>query len=48
MSISQKVGIADSGRATAAISVARQFRRNRSTTSTARSAPSISVWIADL
>jgi hypothetical protein len=41
-----EVGIADSGSATAVISVARQFRRNSSTTSTARIAPSISVWIA--
>ncbi len=39
----QKVGIADKGRATAEISVARQFLRNRKTTMTARIAPSTSV-----
>ena len=44
--MTQKVGIADSGSATAEISVARQLRRNSSTTMTARIAPSISVWIA--
>ena len=45
-SITQKVGMADRGSAMAEISVARQLRRNSSTTSTARSAPSSSVWIA--
>jgi len=48
MSMIQKVGIAESGSATAAISVARQFRRKRRTTITARSAPSISVSSAAL
>ena len=41
------VGIAESGSATADISVARQFLRNRNTTITASSAPSINVSIAD-
>ncbi|MNV90210.1 hypothetical protein D3C71_1845730 [compost metagenome] len=43
MSMIQNVGIAESGRATAAIRVARQFLRNSRTTMTARTAPSISV-----
>ena len=46
ISMAQKVGMADSGRASADMSVARQFRRKRSTTSTASMAPSISVCIA--
>src|SRR3546814_2659554 len=41
MSMNQKVGIADKGMASALISVARQSRRNRNTTTTARIAPSI-------
>lgn len=39
--MNQKVGIADSGIAIALISVARQSRRNRKTTTTASTAPSI-------
>ena len=46
-SMNQKVGIADSGMASAEISVARQSRRNRNTTMTASTAPSISASIAD-
>src|SRR3546814_7672622 len=42
MSMNQKVGIADSGMASALISVARQSRRNRNTTTTASTAPSTS------
>ncbi len=45
-SITQKVGTAESGSATAAMKVARQFRRKARTTSVARSAPSRSVWSA--
>ncbi len=45
--IAQKVGKTESGRATAAISVARQSRRNRNTTSTASPAPSIRLCMAD-
>ncbi len=40
-SMNQKVGIADSGIASAEINVARQSRRNRNTTMTASTAPSI-------
>ena len=40
-SMNQKVGMADSGMATALIAVARQSRRNRNTTTTASTAPSI-------
>ncbi len=46
MSMIQKVGITDSGKATAAMSVARQSPRKMSTTSTASAAPSSSVVIA--
>ncbi len=42
-----KVGIADSGMASAEIAVARQSRRNSHTTSTARIEPSISALIAE-
>ena len=45
--IAQNVGITDSGRAMAAITVARRSRRNTSTTRMARMAPSISVFIVD-
>ncbi len=45
--IAQKVGMTESGRATAAISVARQSRRNSSTTMTASAAPSTSPNIAE-
>ena len=45
--ISAKVGIADSGMASAAISVARMSRRNRNTTSTARIEPSTSALMAE-
>ena len=38
--MTKKVGMIDSGKATAAIRVARQFRRNRNTTITASAAPS--------
>ncbi len=38
--MNQKVGIADSGMAIAAMIVARQSRRNRNTTMTASTAPS--------
>ena len=48
MSMNQNAGMADSGIATAAISVARQSRRNSHTTRTANIAPSIIAWIADL
>ena len=44
--MNQKVGIADSGMASAEMIVARQSRRNRNTTMTARIAPSIIAWIA--
>ena len=40
--ITAKVGMADSGSATALTRVARQSRRNHQTTSTASTAPSIS------
>jgi len=46
-SMNQKVGIADSGIASAEITVARQSRRNRNTTMTASTAPSIIAAIAD-
>ena len=46
--MAQNVGMADSGRAMAAISVARMLRRKTSTTSTASAAPSISVSIAEV
>ena len=45
--ITQKVGRTESGSAIAAISVARQSRRNRNTTITARAAPSSSPIIAE-
>ena len=45
--MNQKVGIADSGMAIAEIRVARQSRRNRKTTRTASTAPSISDSIAE-
>ncbi len=45
-SITQNVGMTDSGSATAEISVARQSRRNRNTTMTASTAPSTSDAIA--
>ena len=41
--ITQKVGISDSGMASAAMTVARQSRRNRNTTRAARIMPSIST-----
>ena len=44
-SMNQKVGMADSGMASAEISVARQSRRKRNTTTTASTAPSIIAWI---
>ena len=44
-SMNQKVGIAESGIAMADIIVARQSRRNRNTTTTARIAPSTSASI---
>ena len=43
----QKVGIAESGMASAEMIVARRSRRNRKTTATARIAPSIIARIAD-
>ena len=46
-SMNQKVGIAESGMAIAEITVARQSRRNRKTTTTASTAPSISARIDD-
>ena len=46
--MTQKAGKIDSGRVTAAMMVARQSRKNRNTTITARMAPSYSVCIADL
>jgi hypothetical protein len=45
--IAQKVGIAESGSAIAETRVARQSRRNRKTTITESSAPSISVSMAE-
>ena len=47
-SITQKVGMAESGMASAEMIVARQSRRNRNTTTTARIAPSIIECIAAL
>ena len=44
----KKVGMIDSGSASVETSVARQSRRNSRTTTTASSAPSISVSIVDL
>ncbi len=44
-SMKKKVGIADNGIATALMKVARQSRRNRNTTTTARTAPSTSAQI---
>ncbi len=41
----KKVGIAESGMATEEMKVARQSRRNRNTTTTANSAPSIKAAI---
>ena len=41
--MNQKVGIADSGIATAEMKVARQSRRNMKTTTTAKIAPSTSA-----
>ena len=38
--ITKKIGMIDSGRATAVMRVARQFRRSRKTMITARAAPS--------
>src|SRR3546814_7932886 len=46
-SMNQKVGIADSGVASAEMIVALKSRRNRKTTSTASTAPSIIAWRAD-
>ncbi len=46
--MNQKVGIADSGMASAEMTVARQSRRNRKTTNTARMAPSIRPSIAEI
>ena len=46
--MNQKAGIAESGIASAEIAVARQSRRNKNTTITASTAPSIIAWIADL
>ena len=45
--ITAKVGITDSGSATAEIQVARQSRRNSQTTSSASTAPSYSIVIDD-
>jgi len=47
-SMNQKVGIAESGIATALMKVARQSRRNTNTTTTASTAPSTSAHIEDL
>ena len=47
-SMIQKVGIADSGMASAEITVARRSRRNRNTTTTASTAPSIIACSAAL
>ena len=44
--MTQKVGMAERGRATAEITVARQLRRKSITTMTARIAPSVSVCSA--
>ena len=46
--MAQNVGMADSGKAMAEISVARMLRRKMSTTSTANAAPSSSVSIAEV
>ena len=46
-SMAQNAGTMDSGRAMAAITVARRSRRNRNTTMMARTAPSISVFMVD-
>ncbi len=46
-SIAQKVGMIDSGSATAVTMVARMSRRKMNTTTTASSAPSISVSIVE-
>ncbi len=46
--MNQKVGMADSGIATALMKVARQSRRNRNTTTTASTAPSTSAHIDEL
>ncbi len=45
-SMNQKEGMAERGMASAEITVARQSRRNRNTTTTASSAPSIIASIA--
>jgi hypothetical protein len=47
ISMNQKAGIAESGMASAEMRVARQSRRNRKTTSTARTAPSTMARIAE-
>ena len=44
--MNQKVGMADRGMATAEIAVARQSRRKKNTTTTARIAPSIIAAMA--
>ncbi len=44
--MNQNVGIADNGMATAEIAVARQSRRKKNTTTTARMAPSIMAAMA--
>ena len=46
-SIAQKVGMTESGSATAVTRVARKSRRKTNTTTTASSAPSISVSIVE-
>ena len=46
-SMTQKVGMIDSGRASAVTIVARTSRRKRNTTMTASSAPSISVSMVE-
>ena len=46
-SMNRKVGTADSGMASAEISVARQSRKKRKTTTTARIAPSTIALIAE-
>ena len=45
--MTQKAGTIDSGSAMAEISVARQSRRKMNTTTTARMAPSIRVFMAE-
>jgi hypothetical protein len=47
-SMAQNAGTIDRGRAMAAIRVARRSRRNRKTTTMARMAPSISVFMVAL